>query len=84
MVTRNFSGDDVARVLVNKGNFVWDRTTGDHMILKWEPPENHDTNPRTVTVPRHESLRTGTLRNIADQAGADDFDEFCRWIDNNR
>jgi predicted RNA binding protein YcfA (HicA-like mRNA interferase family) len=84
MVTRDFSGDDVAKVLVNKGNFAWVRTTGEHMILKWEPPEDHDTEPRTVSVPRHDRVREGTLRDIAEQAGANDFDEFCRWIDRNR
>jgi hypothetical protein len=26
---------------------------------------------------------TGTLRGIAEQAGAKDFDEFCAWIDRN-
>jgi hypothetical protein len=26
----------------------------------------------------------GTLRNIADQCGAEDFDSFCEWIDRNR
>ncbi|WP_272913232.1 hypothetical protein [Halorubrum halophilum] len=28
-------------------------------------------------------LRTGTLCEIADGAGAQDFDEFCDWIDRN-
>jgi predicted RNA binding protein YcfA (HicA-like mRNA interferase family) len=84
MVTRDFSGDDVAKVLVNVGNFEWIRTTGSHMILKWTPPEGHDAEPRTVSVPRHDRINTGTLRNIAEQAGAKDFDEFCRWIDRNR
>ena len=54
------------------------------MILKWEPPEDHDTEPRTVSVPRHDRVREGTLRDIAEQAGAKDFDAFCRWIDRNR
>lgn len=84
MVTRDFSGDDVASVLINIGGFEWVRTSGSHMILKWTPPENHETEPRTVSVPRHDRIKTGTLRNIADQAGARDFDEFCSWIDRNR
>lgn len=84
MVTRDFSGDDIVVVLVNVGGFSWLRTTGSHMILKWTPPEDHDTEPRTVSVPRKDRLRIGTLRNIADQAGASDFDEFCRWIDRNK
>lgn len=84
MVTRDFSGDDVVKVLVNVGGFAWVRTNGDHMILKWTPPEAHNTEPRTVSVPRHDRVATGTLRNIAEQAGAEDFDAFCRWIDQNR
>jgi predicted RNA binding protein YcfA (HicA-like mRNA interferase family) len=74
MVTRDFSGDDIVKVLVNEGNFSWVRTTGSHMILRWEPPENHDTEPRTVSVPQHDRIKTGTLRDIAEQACAQDFD----------
>lgn len=84
MVTRDFSGDDIVAVLVNVGGFDWVRTTGSHMILKWSPPEAHDTEQRTVSVPRKDRIRIGTLQNIAEQAGADDFDAFCRWIDRNR
>jgi predicted RNA binding protein YcfA (HicA-like mRNA interferase family) len=84
MVTRDFSGDDVAKVLINVGGYEWVRTNGSHMILKWTPPEDHDTESRTVSVPRHDRIDTGTLRHIATQAGADDFDEFCKWIDRNR
>jgi predicted RNA binding protein YcfA (HicA-like mRNA interferase family) len=44
----------------------------------------HDTDDRTVSVPQHDSIRTGTLRNIMEQAGGEDFEEFCAWIDRNR
>lgn len=81
MVSRDFSGDDVIRVLGNVGGFEWQRTAGDHVIMTWVPPEDHDTEPRTVSVPRHDRLDTGTPRSIADQAGAEDFDAFCEWID---
>jgi len=84
MVSRDFSGDDVIKVLGNVGGFEWQRTTGDHVILTWFPPEGHETAPRTVTVPRHDRLDIGTLRSIADQAGAEDFDAFCAWIERNR
>lgn len=84
MVSRDFSGEDVRTMLVNVGGFEWDRTSGDHAILKWYPPESHDTDPRTVTVPLHDRIDTGTLRSIASQAGADDFQAFCAWIDRNR
>lgn len=84
MVTRDFSGDDVIRVLTNVGGFTIERQRGSHVILRWEAPAHHDTENRVVTVPRHRRLNLDTLKSIADQAGARKFDEFCRWIDRNR
>ena len=84
MVKRDFSGFEIAKVLVNKGNFSWVRTTGDHVILKWEHPDGPNVESRTVSVPLHDRVRIGTLRGIAEDAGANDFDEFCKWIDRNR
>lgn len=83
MARSTFSGYDVIKVLVNAGNFVHVRTVGDHAQLEY----NHPTNPddrRRVTVPLHDELRPGTLRDIADDAGAKDFERFCQWIDRNR
>lgn len=84
MVTRDFSGHDVVKVLHNKGSFQWVRTSGDHAILKWEHPDGPEIEKRTVSVPLHDRLRIGTLRGIAEDAGAKDFDDFCKWIDRNR
>lgn len=82
MVTRDFSGEEVYKVLVNTGGFRHVRTTGDHLILRWDPPEDHtDTDTRVVTVPAHDSISIGTLRDIATDAGAEDFESFCEWID---
>ncbi|MDZ7731684.1 MAG: type II toxin-antitoxin system HicA family toxin [Natrialbaceae archaeon] len=73
---------EVVKVLVNVGGFEWRRTTGDHAQLYYEHPENeHDR--RQVTVPLHDELRTGTLRSIAKSAGAQNFNAFCNWIDQN-
>ncbi|MFW5938732.1 MAG: type II toxin-antitoxin system HicA family toxin [Halanaeroarchaeum sp.] len=82
MGQRTFSGNEVVKVLVNAGGFEWRRTTGDHAQLYYEHPTNDDDR-RQVTVPLHDELRTGTLREIADSAGARDFDGFCEWIDRN-
>jgi predicted RNA binding protein YcfA (HicA-like mRNA interferase family) len=82
MGRRTFSGAEVATALVNAGGFEWRRTRGDHAQLYDEHPSNPDDR-RQVTVPLHDELRTGTLRQIADDAGAKDFDEFCAWIDRN-
>ena len=84
MVTRDFSGREVVKVLGNAGNFQVARITGDHAILKWEHPDGPEVEARTVSVPLHDRVRIGTLRGIAEDAGANDFDEFCRWIDRNR
>jgi len=83
MAKRDFAGEDVYKVLVNAGGFKHVRTTGDHLILRWDPPADHDTEPRLITVPLHDSVSIGTLRDIADDAGANDFDAFCEWIDRN-
>jgi predicted RNA binding protein YcfA (HicA-like mRNA interferase family) len=80
MGRRTFSGTEVVKVLVNVGGFEWRRTTGDHAHLYYEHPTN-DEDRRRVTVPLHSELRTGTLRSIADGAGARDFDAFCEWVD---
>lgn len=83
MVGRDFSGDDVMKALVNKGDYWVDRVTGSHYILKWEAPDDHDTDNRTVSVPRHDRLKTGTLKKIMEQAGGTDFQTFCEWVDRN-
>lgn len=73
---------EIITVLVNSGGFEWRRTTGDHAQLYYEHPTN-ENDRRRVTVPLHDELRTGTLQNIADDAGARNFDAFCTWIDHN-
>lgn len=79
-----FSGMEVVKVMVNSGIYEWQRTQGDHAILRWEPPDGHNSEARTVPVPLHDELSEGTLRDIADQAGAKDYQEFKAWIDRNR
>jgi predicted RNA binding protein YcfA (HicA-like mRNA interferase family) len=58
MVTRDFSGYEIAKVLVNKGNFQWVRTPGDHAILKWEHPDGPGVESRTVSIPLSEPIAT--------------------------
>jgi len=83
MARGTFSGRDVVKVMVNSGIYEWVRTNGDHAILRWNPPENHDSDARTVPVPLHDELDTGTLRSIGEQAGMKDFDAFRDWIERN-
>ena len=82
MSRRTFSGEEALTVLVNVGGFELRRTSGDHAILYYEHPTNEDDR-RRVTIPLHDELRTGTLRKIADSAGANDFEAFCEWVDRN-
>lgn len=83
MARSTFSGYDVVKVLVNVGNFENRRMAGDHVQLASDHPTNEDDR-RRVTVPLHDELNTGTLRSIAEDAGANDFEAFCEWIDANR
>jgi predicted RNA binding protein YcfA (HicA-like mRNA interferase family) len=48
--------------------------TGSHVKLRYIDPNTAEK--RTVMVPLHDELATGTLRSIADQAGAKDFQKF--------
>lgn len=79
-----FSGRDVVKVMVGSGIYEHKRTTGDHAILVWEPPADHDADARTVPVPLHDELSEGTLKSIGEQAGMNDFQEFKDWLDRNR
>ncbi|WP_277554073.1 type II toxin-antitoxin system HicA family toxin [Halobaculum limi] len=81
MVTRDFSGREIVKVL-QKFGYRHDRTRGDHAVLKYTHPVTGEK--RTVTVPLHDRVRIGTLQSIAEQCGANDFREWCRWIDEHR
>ena len=80
MTRRQFSGREIAKVLVNEWGFVPVGGQGDHRVFRYEHPDNDD-DVRTVTVPMHNPISTGTLRDIADQAGADRFERFCEEVD---
>jgi predicted RNA binding protein YcfA (HicA-like mRNA interferase family) len=72
---RDFSEEEVVPVLTSFG-YRKDRQRGSHAILKYTNPDTGEV--RTVTVPMHDRIRIGTLQNISDQCGADDFDAWCR------
>jgi len=80
MVTRDFSGREIVKVLYDHGYRIESRT-GSHVTLT---EVTDDGEFRRVSVPQHDRVREGTLRDIAEQAGAQDFEEFCKWIDRNR
>lgn len=78
MVRTTFSGREVVSVLVDFG-FVPKSRAGSHVRLRYENPDTGEV--RNADVPMHDEIRVGTLRSIAEQCGADDFHEWCRWID---
>jgi len=77
----DFSGRDVVNVLRSFGYRPVGRA-GSHVRLRYENPDTDDV--RLVTVPLHDRIKRGTLRAIAEQCDADDFDQWCRWIDDHR
>lgn len=78
MVRTTFSSDEILTALTKHG-FVPIGGKGSHTTLRYE---NADTGEvRTVTVPRADPIPTGTLHNIAEQAGAEDFHAFCEWVE---
>lgn len=79
MSPRGFSGREVVKALAKNRFHIVDRT-GSHVKLRYEHPTN-EAGVRVVSVPMHDRVDTGTLRSIADQAGAQSFDAFCEWID---
>lgn len=79
MSRRTFSGREVAKVLVQWG-FKPVGGQGSHRMFRYEHPETGEV--RTVTVPiTHDPIKTGTLREIATQAGAENFEAFCAELD---
>ena len=76
---RDFSGREIVKALTKNRFLVVDRT-GSHVKLRYQHPTN-EADVRVVSVPMHDRVDVGTLRNIANQAGADDFDAFCAWLD---
>jgi predicted RNA binding protein YcfA (HicA-like mRNA interferase family) len=79
MASRDFSGRDIIKALT-KNCFVIVGRTGSHVKLRYEHPTNDD-DVRVVSVPQHDRIRIGTLRNIAEQSGAEDFEMWCQRIE---
>jgi len=76
---RTYSGEEIIKAL-DKWDFDRIDQTGSHVKLRYVNPDTGEV--RNVTVPLHDELSTDTLRSIADQAGAKDFQAFLDAIDN--
>lgn len=73
-----YSDQEVVNAL-KKWRFKRIGQTGSHVKLRYINPNTGEK--RTTIVPLHDELATGTLRNIADQAGAQDFQSFLDALD---
>ncbi|MFB6163471.1 MAG: type II toxin-antitoxin system HicA family toxin [Halococcoides sp.] len=80
MPTTDFSGRDIIKVL-RKHDYQFVTRTGSHVQMR---NVTDDGEVRNVTIPMKDRVHTDTLHSIADQCGANEFDEWCRWIDRNR
>lgn len=78
MVRTTFSGRVIVTVL-RKFRYRPVAWAGCHVRLRHEDPETGDV--RFVDVPMHDEVALGTLKDIAEQCGADNFHDWCRWID---
>ncbi len=78
MTRGTYSGKEVVNAL-RKWRFRRVDQTGSHVKLRYRHPDTGEK--RTVIVPLHDELATGTLKSIAEQAGANDFQAFLDAID---
>lgn len=68
-----YSGEDIIKAL-EKWRFQRVGQRGSHVKLRFKDRNTGEI--RTVVVPLHDEISTGTLKNISEQAGANDFQEF--------
>lgn len=80
MVTTDFSGRDIVKVL-RKHGYEFVSRTGSHVQLR---AETDGGNVRNVTVPMYDRIDVSLLQSIADQCGARDFGAWCEWITRHR
>lgn len=73
-----YSGEDIVKAL-DKWGFTRVSQRGTHVKLRYVHPDTGEK--RTVIVPLHDELDTGTLGEIADQAGAVGFQAFPDAMD---
>lgn len=78
-MTRKFSGEDLVKALT-KARFKITGRKGSHVKLEFIDKNTDER--RIVIVPLHDEIDSGTLKSIAEQAGAKDFQKFKKWIEN--
>lgn len=75
-----FSGREVAKVLINVWGYERTGGRGSHVKLRWQDENTGEV--RTTVVPvTADPVPKGTLRTIADDCGAKSFERFCEELD---
>lgn len=82
MVRTAFDGQEIANALLSYDYRIVDRK-GSHLKLRLDRDDLTETRNVTVPLTSRDNIGTSTFRSIADQCGADDYHEWCRWIDDN-
>jgi predicted RNA binding protein YcfA (HicA-like mRNA interferase family) len=82
MVCADFSGRELVRTLCSK-NYRPVGRTGSHVKLRYEHPETGEVRVVTVPLKDADQMSQDTYRSIAEQCGADDFEKWIEWIDDN-
>lgn len=82
MVYADFDGREIVKALRAMRYRPVGRE-GSHVKLRYEHPDTDEV--RIVTVPLTDSdqISQATYRSIAEQCGANNFEAWCRWIDEN-
>lgn len=82
MPRRQFSSREVLKVF-DKANWQYaPNSGGSHVVMT---KRDHSGHKYTVSIPMgKDPIPIGTLKSIMKLAGGSDWDEFCRWIDDNR
>jgi predicted RNA binding protein YcfA (HicA-like mRNA interferase family) len=73
-----YSSRELVNALTEMGYQPVDRA-GSHLKLRYVHPETGEV--RNVTVPMGKEISGDTLRKIAEQCGAEEFQSWCDWID---
>lgn len=79
----SFDGQTIAAVL-RKHSFRPVSRVGSHLKLRWESPTTDEVRVVTVPMKPADEIPPGTMRSIAEQCGAEDFQRWCSWIERNR
>ena len=82
MVHADFSGREMVKALRSKGFRPVGRT-GSHVKLRYEHPETGEVRVVTVPMTDADQISRDTYRSIAEQCGAEAFDEWIEWIKRN-